>query len=75
MLTSQGKGNANKIMISGTKLDDTSPVDQFVLEGFSKPFRVYHNKNEGCISFCLWRHTNKTYFYRKGNLECLFYWA
>ena len=40
MLTSQGKGNANKIMISGTKLDDTSPVDQFVLEGFSKPFKV-----------------------------------
>ena len=36
-------------MISETKLDDTFPVDQFVLEGFSKPFRVDRNKNGGGI--------------------------
>ena len=46
------KGNANVIMISETKLDDTFRVDQFVLEGFSKPFRVGRNKNGDCISFC-----------------------
>ena len=51
MLASQDKGNANVIMISETKLDDTFRVDQFVLEGFSKPFRVGQNKNGGCISF------------------------
>ena len=53
MLTSQGKGNANKIMISETKLDNMIPVNQFVLEGFNKPFRVDHNKIGGCISLCL----------------------
>ena len=37
MLASQVQGNANVIRISETKLDDTFHVDQFVLEGFSKP--------------------------------------
>ena len=36
-------------MISETKLDDTFPVDQFVLEGFSKAFRIDRNKNGGGI--------------------------
>ena len=36
-------------MISETKLDGTFPVDQFVLEGFSKPFRIDLNKNRGGI--------------------------
>ena len=49
MLFSQVKGNADVIMISETKLDDTFPVDQFVLEGCSKPFRIDRNKNEGGI--------------------------
>ena len=57
MLASQVKVNANVITISETKLDDSLPVDQFVLEcfskpfleGFSKPFRVDHNKNGSCI--------------------------
>ena len=59
MLASQVKCNANVIMISETKLDDAFPVDQFVLEcfskpfleGVSKPFKVDHNKNGGCILF------------------------
>ena len=53
MLASQVKRYANVTKISETKLDDTIPVDQFVLEGFNKPFRVDHNKTEGCISLCL----------------------
>ena len=36
-------------MISDTKLNDTYPVDQFVVEGFSKPFRTDRNKNGGGI--------------------------
>ena len=75
MLASQVKGNADVVMISETKLDDTFPVDQFVLEGFSKPFRVDRNKNGGCIFSCSWRHTSNTYFYRKGTHWILFYWA
>ena len=34
ILASQVKGNADVIMISETKLDDTFPVDQFALKGF-----------------------------------------
>ena len=37
MLASKVKGNIDVIMISEIKLDDTFPVDQLVLEGFSKP--------------------------------------
>ena len=49
MLASKVKGNADVVMISKTKLDDTFPVDHFVLEGFSKPFRIDRNKNGGGI--------------------------
>ena len=45
MLASQVEVNADVVMISETKLGDTFPVDQFVLEGFSKPFRIDGNKN------------------------------
>ena len=34
MLASQVQGNADVIMISEIKLDDSFPVDQFVLEFF-----------------------------------------
>ena len=40
IVASQVKGNADVIMILETKLDGTFPADQFVLEGFSKPFRI-----------------------------------
>ena len=49
MLASQVKGVADVIMISETKLEDTFPEDQFVVEGFSKHFRIDCNKNEGGI--------------------------
>ena len=49
MLASQAKGNANVIMISGKQLDITFPVNQFVFEGFSKPFKTDRNKNGGYI--------------------------
>ena len=45
MPASQIEGNADVIMISETKLNDTFPVDQFVFEGFRKPFRINRNKN------------------------------
>ena len=40
VVASQVKGNADVIMILETKLGGTFPADQFVLEGFSKPFRT-----------------------------------
>ena len=42
----------SRTLISETKLDDTFPVDQFVLEGFSKPFKIDRNKNgDGILLF------------------------
>ena len=32
-------------MVTGTKLDDSFPVSQFIVEGFSNPFRLDRNKN------------------------------
>ena len=36
-------------MITETKLDDSFPVSQFEIDGFSTPFRLDRNKNGGDI--------------------------
>ena len=36
-------------MVTETKLDDSFPVSQFNVEGFSTPFRLDRNKNGGGI--------------------------
>ena len=36
-------------MISETKLDDSFPIGQFHIEGFSKPIMLDHNQNRGGI--------------------------
>ena len=36
-------------MISGSKLDDSFPDSQFLIEGFSKPIRLDRNRNGGDI--------------------------
>ena len=36
-------------MVTETKLDDSFPVLQFDVEGFSTSFRLDRNKNGGCI--------------------------
>jgi hypothetical protein len=48
-LVDQCKGNVDVLMISETKLDSSFPVGQFLIEGFSMPFRLDRNKNGGGI--------------------------
>ena len=36
-------------MVSETKLDDSFPEDQFLIEGFHSPFRFERNRNGGGI--------------------------
>ena len=36
-------------MITETKLDDTSPLDQFYVEGFTMPYRLDRNRNGGGV--------------------------
>ena len=43
------KGNLDILVITESKLDDTFPVGQFIIDGFSPPFRVDHNKNSGGV--------------------------
>ena len=39
-------GNVDILMISKTKLDNSFPDGQFLIEGYSKPHRIYNNSLE-----------------------------
>ena len=39
------------LMITETKLDDSFPVSQFEIDGFSTPFRLDRNKNGGILLY------------------------
>ena len=39
--------NVDIMIFSETKLDDTHPISEFLIEGFSAPFRLDENKNGG----------------------------
>ena len=43
------KGNLDIFIITESKLDDTFPVNQFIIDGFSPPFRADRNKNGGGV--------------------------
>ena len=42
-------GMLNILIITETKLDDTFPVSQFHIDGFSKPYRLDRNRNGGGV--------------------------
>ena len=48
-LADQVKGNSDILMISETKLDESFPPGQFLLHGYSAPFRFDRNGNGGGI--------------------------
>ena len=48
-LAQQVKGNIDILMISETKLDESFPVGQFLIAGYSVPFRFDRNGNGGGI--------------------------
>ena len=48
-LCEQIKGSIDVFMISESKLDDSFPDGQFLIDGFHMPFRFDHNKNGGGI--------------------------
>ena len=37
------------LMVPETKIDDSFPVDNFVIDGFSTPYRLYRDSNGGGI--------------------------
>ena len=49
LLSEQVKGSIDILMVSETKLDDSFPEAQFLIEGFHSPFRFDPNSNGGGI--------------------------
>ena len=43
------QGKVGILIITGTKLDDSSPTDQFIISGYSKLYRLDRNRNGGRI--------------------------
>ena len=48
-LSTQVKGNIDVLMVSETKVDDSFPVGNFVIDGFSTPYRLDRDSNGGGI--------------------------
>ena len=48
-LSTQVKGNIDDLMVSERKIDDSFPVGNFVIDGFSTPYRLDHDSNGGGI--------------------------
>ena len=49
LLSQQIEGNADVLMISETKIDDSFPVGQFLIEGFCTPYSLDRNSKGGGI--------------------------
>ena len=48
-LVTQVKGYIDILMTSETKLDESFPIGQFLIDGYSVPFRLDRNENGGGI--------------------------
>ena len=48
-LSTQVKGNIDVLMVSETKIDDSFPVGNFVIDGFSTPYQLDRDSNDGGI--------------------------
>ena len=48
-LISQVKGTVDVLMISETKIDDSFPIANFLIDGFSQPYRIDRNSSDGGI--------------------------
>ena len=49
LLKEQIQGKIDILMVSETKLDNSYPTNQFMIEGFGTPYRLDRNKNGGGI--------------------------
>ena len=47
MLSDQIKGNIDVLLISEIKIDDSFPNGNFLIDGFSMPYRLDRNSNDG----------------------------
>ena len=47
MLSDQIKGNIDALLVSETKTDDSFPIENFLIDGFSTSYRLERNSNGG----------------------------
>ena len=47
MLSDQIKGNIDVLLVSETKIDDSFPIRNLFIDGFSTPYRLDRNSNGG----------------------------
>ena len=60
-LIEQVKGNIDILMISETKLDSSFPIDQFLINGYSEPFRIDRKSQGDGIMLYVRGNTIKTF--------------
>ena len=49
-LVQQASGNIDILMVSETKFDNSFPVNQFLMDGYTPPFRLDRDNNGGGIT-------------------------
>ena len=50
-LTEISKNNIDILMISETKIDDSFPLDRFIIDGYASPFRIDRSTGGGIIIY------------------------
>lgn len=48
-----GNFNLDEIVIAGTKIDECFPFDNFLIYGFSEPYKSDRNRNGGVVLVCV----------------------
>ena len=43
------QGKVNTLVVTETKLGSTFPTSQFIIDGYSEPYRFYRNRNGGGV--------------------------
>ena len=71
-ITHEVKGSIDILMISETKLDESFPSGQLLLDGYSVPFRFDRNGNGGGILLSIREDTQSKLFSMNNNIEGFF---
>ena len=54
LLSQQVRGNVDVLMVSETKIDDSFPIGNFLIHGFSSPYRLDRDSKGGCGGIMLY---------------------
>ena len=68
-LFTQVKGYIDVLMVSEAKINDSFPVDNFVLNGFSTPYRSDRDSNGGRIMLYVREDISSNFLDEKNHIE------